>query len=165
MSTLEKYTTLIEEFLILALVLSSVAVVFVNIVLRYLFSKGFVFAEEYARYALVLLVYISVSQAIKKNRMIKVEIITEMFTGSKFALTLVSNGFSFVMGVLLIVFGWQFTLYQYQTGQASIAMRLPMYLAHAIVPFGGLLMCVRYAVSTHQTIRGRRAGKTHPSLE
>lgn len=165
MSSIEKVATRIEEFLILALILSSVAVVFLNIVLRYLFSNGFVFAEEYARYALVLLVYLSVSQAIMKNRMIKVEVITEMFGGSKFLLTLISNGFSFVMGVLLIIFGWQFTVYQYGTGQESIAMRLPMYLAYAIVPFGGGLMCVRYAVSTYQTVREHFTEKLDQPLE
>ena len=165
MSSIEKVASRIEEFLILALILSSVAVVFFNIVLRYLFSNGFVFAEEYARYALVLLVYLSASQAIKKNRMIKVEIIAEIFSGSKFILTLISNGFSFIMGVLLILFGWQFTVYQYGTGQESIAMRLPMYVAYAIVPFGGVLMCIRYVVSTYQTVRKHFSGETNLSSE
>lgn len=159
MWSFEKAASRVEEFLILILILSSVAVVFLNIVLRYLFSLGFVFAEEYARYSLVLLVYLSTSQAIKKNSMIKVELLTKMFGGSEFVLALIANGFSFIMGVLLIVFGWQFTVYQYGTGQVSVAMGLPMYLAYAIVPLGGCLLCIRYILSTYDLVRKRFSGK------
>ncbi|BBO75942.1 hypothetical protein DSCW_33590 [Desulfosarcina widdelii] len=126
LSKFEKMASHVEEFLILILILSSVAVVFLNIVLRYIFHTGFVFVEEYARYALVLLVYLAVSQAVKKNSMIKVDIVPDMFKRGRVVFTLLSNGFSFFMGVLLIVLGLKFTVYQYTTGQVSVAMELPM---------------------------------------
>lgn len=156
----EKIASWIEEFLILILILSSVAVVFVNIVLRYLFHTGFVFVEEYARYALVLLVYLAVSQAIKKKSMIKVDIVSGVFKRGRIVFDLLSNGLSFFMGVLLIVFGIKFTYFQYTTGQVSIAMELPMYIAYAVVPLGGLLMCLRYTADTVQTIRDHFSSKT-----
>ena len=51
----EKILSITEETIILVMIISSLLFVFLNIVLRYLFSGGFVAAEEYARYTMVLL--------------------------------------------------------------------------------------------------------------
>jgi len=149
---IEKAISRIEEISILILILSSLIVVFINIMLRYLFSTGFVFAEEYARYTMVLLVYLAVSQAVKRGTMIKVDIVSNMLKRGNIAIILLSNIFSFIMGAILVIFGLQFTVYQYHTGQESIAMRLPMYIAFAVVPLGGLLMCFRYSINIYQAL-------------
>lgn len=147
LARIEKMLSETEEIIIFLSIFSSLIVIFVNIVLRYLFAKGFVFSEEYARYSMVLLVYIGVSQAIKKNSMIRVDIISSFMPEAKFSLDLIANIFSLIAAIILIWFGLKFTIWQYSTGQKSIAMELPMWIAFAIVPLGGSLMFMRYTVS------------------
>ena len=67
---------------------------------------------------------------------------------AKFSLDLIANIFSLIAAIILIWFGLKFTIWQYSTGQKSIAMELPMWIAFAIVPLGGSLMFMRYTVST-----------------
>ncbi|MBW2595463.1 MAG: TRAP transporter small permease [Deltaproteobacteria bacterium] len=148
LSRIEKMLSETEEIIIFLSIFSSLIVIFVNIVLRYLFAKGFVFSEEYARYSMVLLVYIGVSQAIKKNSMIRVDIISSFIPKARFSLDLIANIFSLIAAIILIWFGLKFTIWQYSTGQKSIAMELPMWIAFAIVPLGGSLMFMRYTIST-----------------
>ena len=153
LSRIEKTISTAEECIIFFSIISSLVVLFVNIVLRYLFAKGFVFSEEYARYSMVLLVYVGVSQTIKRDSMIKVDIVSHFLPKAKITLDLISNFFSLVAAILLVWFGYQFTTWQYSTGQTSIAMELPLWIAYAIVPAGGLMMALRYTVSTLAIIR------------
>ncbi|MFA5517829.1 MAG: TRAP transporter small permease [Spirochaetota bacterium] len=145
---LERVLTITEETIILLCMVTSLVFVFVNIVLRYLFGGGFVFAEEYARYTMVLLVYMGVSQAIKNGSMIKVDLLTVAVQRLQVPLDIISNILSMVVAVILIKYGYEFTKWQRMTGQTSIAMDLPLWIAYGIVPVGGVLMLVRYTVST-----------------
>ena len=153
---LEKILSVTEEAIILVSIISSLLFVFTNIVLRYLFAGGFVFAEEYARYTMILLVYVGMSQAIKKNSMIKVDIISTFIPETKLPLDIIANIFSMIAAVILIWFGWQFTVWQYTTAQTSIGMDLPLWIAYAVVPAGGVLMFGRYIVSTIGIIKEAR---------
>jgi C4-dicarboxylate transporter DctQ subunit len=152
----EKILTKAEETVIFLCIISSLIVIFVNIVLRYVFTSGFVFSEEYARYTMVLLVYLGVSQAIKNGSMIKVDILTSFFPKAEFTLNVISNIAALISAVLLIWFGIKFTLWQATTGQKSIAMQIPMYIAYSIVPMGGALMLLRYIVSTLELFRPKK---------
>jgi TRAP-type C4-dicarboxylate transport system permease small subunit len=152
-SKIEKILSLIEETIILVCIISSLVFVFANIVLRYGFAGGFVAAEEYARYTMVLLVYIGLSQVVKKRGMIKVDIITAFIKKSALPLDLLSNILSLVVAVFLIWFGYKFTVWQYSTGQTSIGMELPLWIAYAVVPVGGVLIFIRYIVDTLNIIK------------
>lgn len=152
-SKIEKILSVIEETIILVCIISSLLFVFMNIVLRYGFAGGFVAAEEYARYTMVLLVYIGLSQVVKKRGMIKVDIITAFIKKSKLPLDLLSNILSLVVAVFLIWFGWEFTVWQYSTAQTSIGMELPLWIAYAVVPVGGVLIFMRYIVDTLNIIK------------
>jgi len=149
----EKILSITEETIILVMIISSLLFVFLNIVLRYLFSGGFVAAEEYARYTMVLLVYIGMSQAIKNNSMIKVDILSTFLPKLQLPFDLIANIASMVMAIILIWFGMQFTVFQYETGQKSIGMELPLWIAYGFVPLGGVLMLGRYLADTVKVIK------------
>jgi len=153
LSKIEKILSQTEEAIILVSIVSSLLFVFVNIVLRYLFSGGFVAAEEYARYTMVLLVYIGLSQVVKKRGMIKVDIINTLVAKLKLPLDFFSNIASLVVAIILIWFGFQFTAWQFANDQKSIGMELPLWIAYAIVPVGGVLMLIRYIVDTLDMIK------------
>jgi C4-dicarboxylate transporter DctQ subunit len=137
-----------EEMIILLCIVSSLLFVFVNIVLRYFFARGFVSAEEYARYTMVLLVYIGASQVVKKRGMIRVDVLSVLFQRFKFPIDVLSNLISLLTAVCITVFAFQFTIWQFSTGQKSIAMELPLWIAYGVVPLGGCLMVMRYIVDT-----------------
>ena len=160
---IEKVITYIEEFLILILMISSLIFLCVNIFLRFFFSTGFVFIEEYARYGMVFLTYFAVSQSIKKNGMIKMDLISSGGEKKENVFRVISNIFSIIMGIILIVFGWQYTAWMFASGERTIGMQVPTFLVYAIVPLGGLLMCFRYIVDTYNVLGKIMSGK--PSTE
>lgn len=153
LAKIEKTLSGVEEAIIFLSIISSLILVFINILLRFFFSKGFVFSEEYARYSMVLLVYIGVSQAIKKDTMIRVDILSHFLPKSKFFLDISASVFSMIVAFMLFWFGLEFTIWQYSTGQTSIGMELPMWIAFAVVPMGALLMLMRYLVKTIEMIK------------
>ena len=155
LSRIEKWISAGEECVLFVSIVSSLCLVFVNITLRYLFGGGYSFVDEYARYSMILLVYAGVSQAIKKDGMIKVDILSHYLPRTKIAFDLASNLVSLAVAVILVWAGLQFTTWQYSTGQTSVAMDLPLWIAYAIVPMGGLLMILRYTVSTVSILRKR----------
>jgi C4-dicarboxylate transporter, DctQ subunit len=150
---MEKILSVMEEAIILVAIISSLLFVFFNICMRYLFGGGWVEAEEYARYIMVLLVYIGLSQTIKKNAMIKVDLITVLIKKAQLPCDIISNIFSLIVGIILIWAGWNFTTWIYTTGQKSIGMELPLWIAYAIIPVGGVLIVVRYIASTFGIIK------------
>jgi C4-dicarboxylate transporter, DctQ subunit len=153
LSKIEKILSQTEEVIILVAIISSLLFVFVNIVLRYLFAGGFVAAEEYARYTMVLLVYIGLSQVVKKRGMIKVDILNAFIKKLQLPLDIFSNIVSLAVAVFLIWFGWEFTAWQFTTDQKSIGMELPLWIAYAVVPLGGVLILIRYIVDTLDIIK------------
>lgn len=150
---IEKILSQTEETIILVGIISSLVFVFINIVLRYLFAGGYVAAEEYARYVMVLLVYVGLSQVVKKRGMIKVDIIPTFVKTLQIPLELFSNILSLGVAVFLIWFGGEFTAWQFSTDQKSIGMELPLWIAYAVVPLGGVLMLIRYIVDTLDIIK------------
>jgi C4-dicarboxylate transporter DctQ subunit len=164
-SKFEKILSITEEAIILVMIISSLLFVFLNIVLRYLFAGGFAAAEEYARYTMVLLVYIGMSQAIKHKSMIKVDILSTFLPKLQLPFDLISNVCSMIMALILIWFGTEFMMFQYETGQKSIGMELPLWIAYGFVPLGGILMLGRYIADTIESIKTHGAKRNHISVE
>jgi C4-dicarboxylate transporter DctQ subunit len=97
---------------------------------------------------MVLLVYIGASQVVKKRGMIRVDVLSVLFQRFKFPIDVLSNLISLLTAVCITVFAFQFTIWQFSTGQKSIAMELPLWIAYGVVPLGGCLMVMRYIVDT-----------------
>lgn len=153
-----------RAFLIISLALM-VLVIFMQIVLRQ-FGAATVWAEEFARYVMLYLMWVAASYAVKKNAHIRLTVVVEKITGKKRdILELVILGIWLVFAIWLMVEG-VFLLQKIDAmNQKSAAMRLPMVIPYASAPLGGLLMSIRLVQKIIETLKKLSDDKNYKSKE
>ncbi len=134
----------LEEYLLVWSLAFSVALIFFQVVMRYVFRNSLSWSEELARYLFLWQIWLGASFAVKEHRHLRIEMLRDAFKGRAqrwfdLAVLLVWFGFS----LFLALEGSELTRMLIQRGQVSAAMRLPMAYAYASVPVGCGLMAIR----------------------
>jgi len=148
-----------EEYLLVWSLMFSVALVFFQIVMRYVFSHSLSWTEELARYLFLWQVWLGASFAVKKRAHLKITVLTDSLSGlPKKRVELLALILWFSVSFFLAYSGGKLALLLLQRGQVSPAMRMPMGYAYASVPIGCSLMCIRLLEQLWLTVRKRTAG-------
>lgn len=131
----------IEESILVILSILTVIIVFLQIVMRTVFSSSLVWSEELARYMFIWLIYIGVAYGVKKNRHISVEVLTYIL-GRKgnWILSIIANILFLVFAVLICYLSFNVTM---SVNRASPAMGIPMGLVYAAPCVGMFLTSIR----------------------
>lgn len=140
--------SLFEDTILVFGILSSAILLFINVVLRFCFNSSIVWAEEYAKFAIIWITFSGCGAAVRCDAHMKITALLDVLgkKASKALNTLVifiSMGFS----LFLVVYGWQVTASMMATMQTSPSMEIPMYWVYASIPLGGVLMLIRYSQS------------------
>ena len=108
-----------------------IVLVFMNVLLRYLFSTGFAWSEEIARLCFIYLVYLGSIGAMRDNQHLIIDsVLTRVpVLAQKIIYTLVQAGIIWVMGIL-IMGSWQLVVHN--LGDRWVATQFPIYLVYAI---------------------------------
>lgn len=132
-----------EGFLIATLVLM-VALIFGQVVGRYVFQSAPSWTEELARYIHIFQVWIGAGYAVKIREHISVTAFVGMFTGTpRKIMDIASTLVWFILIVLIAIFGTQLVTATLQYGQVSPAIQIPFWIVYLAVPLGALSMAVR----------------------
>lgn len=125
--------------------LSGAIVLFINIVLRYVFSHGLHWAEEYVRFSIVWIVFIGSGGVARRYAHLSVSALIDS-VGKKTAWKLTTVTYLITIGfvIFLAVFGMRLTLEMRQLGQTSPALHMPMWLVYLPIGLGGILMTLRF---------------------
>lgn len=140
--------------------------VFVQVVMRYVFSNSLSWSEELARFIFLWLSWIGASYAVKERSHFRVEMFADLLKGLprrsfEYFVLIVWFVFSFVLTWL----GTKLVLFLYDTGQTSAAMDIPMTIPYASVPVGCALMCVRLLVEMYKIYKGEPVGSERKQQE
>ncbi|MCE5201286.1 MAG: TRAP transporter small permease [Synergistaceae bacterium] len=142
---LKKLWDNIEEYLLVYSLMFSVALIFVQVIMRYIFSNSLSWSEELARYLFLWQIWVGASYAVKEHRHLRIEMIQDFIkdpTRKKiFELFVLSLWLGF--SLFLTFEGASLVSLLFQRGQVSPAMRVPMAYAYASVPVGCALMSIR----------------------
>ncbi|MEL3970852.1 TRAP transporter small permease [Rossellomorea oryzaecorticis] len=139
----KKFDVMEETILVLTLALM-VALIFGQVVGRYVFSSAPSWTEEMARYIHIFQVWIGASYAVKKRQHIRIESFIELFKGTaRKVIETVALIIWFLLALFLAVFGTQLVLASLQNGQVTPAMQLPMWIPFIAIPLGGGGMALR----------------------
>jgi C4-dicarboxylate transporter, DctQ subunit len=139
----KKFDVLEETILVLTLALM-VALIFSQVVGRYVFSSAPSWTEELARYIHIFQVWAGASYAVKKRQHIRIESFIELFKGTaRKVLETAALIIWFLLALFLAVFGTQLVLASLQNGQVTPAMQMPMWLPFLAIPIGGGGMAIR----------------------
>lgn len=136
-----------EEYLLVASLAFNVALVFLQVVMRYVFHNSLSWSEELARYVFLWQTWLGASYAVKEHRHLRVEMLADLLKGRPrllFELFVLIIWFAF--SLFLAYEGTKLTLFLAESGQRSAAMEIPMSWVYASVPVGCGLMALRLIV-------------------
>ena len=145
----------IEETFIAVLLISASVILFSNVVARYVFNTGVVWAEEVVRYEIIWLVFIGGSVAVRKGIHIGVDAVLHILP-ARFAqaLHIVVWIICILFCLVLVWYGIELAAQTRMFGQKTPAMQTPFWLIQLAIPVGAGLMLLRFIQALWSGILG-----------
>lgn len=134
----------LDEYFLMMLLAISTTIIFLQVIMRYLFSQSLYWSEEVARYMYVWQTWLSAGYAVRKRRHLRITTVVDKMCGTRrvhvemLVITL-WFGFSVFLGLKSV----SLCLTQYEMGQVSTAIALPMWIAYLSIPTGAFFMAYR----------------------
>lgn len=143
--TLKKLWDHLEEYILVYSMMFSVTLVFLQVIMRYVFSSSLSWSEELARYLFLWQIWLGASYAVKERKHLRIEAVQSMIKSAsgKIRFELVALFLWLVFSIFMVYKGGELVKLLFIRGQVSPAMRVPMAYAYASVPVGCLLMSIR----------------------
>lgn len=125
-----------------ALVIGMVAIVFTNVVLRFVFNTGILWSEEVALLFSVWFIFISFGLGVKQRLHIVINLLPRerMPPAVDRALDILSEIVVILVGITMMYYGT--ILVQFTMRSIMPATKWPAGLLYAVLPFAGLSICV-----------------------
>lgn len=147
MKQLEKILSGFENFMLIFGILSGAVVLFINVILRNL-GSSLVWAEEYAKFAIIWITFGGCGAAVREKAHMSISAFYDVLkpTGKK-VLDIFINVVGLAFSVFMLYYGSMLVQKVLVTNQTSPTMQLPMWIIYISVPIGAALMLLRYGVS------------------
>jgi TRAP-type C4-dicarboxylate transport system permease small subunit len=126
-----------------------------NVVVRYFTDASFAFTEEISVFLLVVLTFAGASVGMRSNRHIRIGFLERLFPRLRVVLILTQWLAGVVVLALVLWYGGQFALEEYQWESQSPGLGLPNWWYVIWLPLLALLMLVRLSQMTLDRLRGR----------
>ena len=135
-----------EDTLIVSGLLVATFALFANVILRFFFNSGLVWAEEVARYAIIWIVCGGCGAAARANAHMKITALLDASKKPVFVkiMNILVTVVSMLFGLFLFVYGMRLIGSMMSNNQLSPALEIPLWTIYLSIPTGGFLMAVRY---------------------
>lgn len=143
MKTLNRIGFALEKLIIYAvLVLTTILIllVFIQVVLRYVFASGMVWAEELDRYIFVWLMFLGITMGIYKQKHIAITAVSDRLKGFSKSIQMLVHIITGFFFVVLLWKGYQFVL-ESMTGMASV-LPINLGIIYSIIPASSLIAII-----------------------
>ena len=139
----------LEEYVLVYSLMVSVALVFVQVVMRRVFNNSLSWSEELARYLYVWQTWLGVSYAARNGTHLRITMLKDRLPAKaqqilEILVVLVWMGF----GIFVIYQGMGVVNTIASFGQKSSALKIPMQFCYMSIPVGMFLMCIRIVERT-----------------
>jgi TRAP-type C4-dicarboxylate transport system permease small subunit len=131
-----------------------VALVFTNVVCRYVFGFSLIWAEEISQYLMVWVTFLGAGLALRQGRHVAVEMLQDRFGAHgrvvlRTAIALLCVGFLLGVTWLGMDFAW------FARDMETPVLNIPLAIPYAAVPIGMLLMALHFAFMLRDYAHGR----------
>lgn len=148
---ISKFGNFFNKFEYVALILAlavMVAVIFSQVVMRYVFNNSLSWSEEFARYLFVWFSWMGVSAAVKDKEHLKVDILLTALEKrgllkAKEVTNLVVSLVWLVTTLIVAYYGFQVVMAQMSMRVVTPAMRLPVWIGYLSVPACSVVVGIR----------------------
>ena len=135
-----------------------VAVIFSQVVMRYVFNNSLSWSEEFARYLFVWFSWMGVSAGLKDGEHLKVEILSEIFakkgyTKSKEMVNVLVLLIWLATTSIVTYYGIQVVAAQMDLNVLTPAMRMPVWLGYLSIPACNVVVGIRLIIKIVDSLR------------
>jgi C4-dicarboxylate transporter DctQ subunit len=128
-----------------ALLIAATALVFVNVVLRYVFNYGMSWSDEVTKYSLLWLVFLGSGVAARQGGHISMEALLTLLSPRAQQLNAaLVNAVCAVLSAIVGFFGWRLAMAVRTLDQVGPASGLPVFWVYLAIPVGCLLMMLGF---------------------
>ncbi len=152
----------LEEILTSSILAAMTLLMFSQVVLRYVFNSGLVWALEALVYLFSWLVLIGISTGIRKDSHIAVELVTQKLAPrTQRLVALLAVGLSLLYAVLMFVGSWTLVERLYDFGSLAHDIPMPRWALLSSLPIGFALLGLRLVQATIGIWKGTRGPLGH----
>ena len=153
----------------IAFLLAAMTIItFSQVVARYVFNTGTVWALELTTFCFAWLVLFGMSYGVKIGAHIGVDAFVKMLPKpTQRVLTLIAAACCLGYAVILFVGAWEYWAKIYKIGIEAVDLPIPRWIPYSILPIGLALLFYRFAEATYLIVTGKRAtlAASHESEE
>jgi TRAP-type C4-dicarboxylate transport system permease small subunit len=152
--TIERIFIAANGWLVIAMMTAMVAMVFTNVVSRYIWNYSFIWAEELSQYLMVWITFLGAGLALREGRHVAVEVLQDRLPvktrkGMRHLVAVLIIAFL----VTLVVLGFQFSAFAWE--QETPVLNIPLGIPYLAVPLGALLLLVHIGFIYNGFVGGR----------
>ncbi len=135
----------IEKFVASVCVIVMALLVFVNIISRKLFDYSLTISDEMPIYLFVLMSFMGTAIAARRQAHLGLSIITDRVKPhTRMIINMITYGIAALFCLLIVIFGIQMVISQYQLGQQTAAMQWPEWIYGSFVPIGATFSMIAF---------------------
>jgi C4-dicarboxylate transporter DctQ subunit len=135
----------LEEWMLAGLMSVICLITLANVVSRYVLSTSFSFTEELTTNLFAFVIFIGAALLARENGHLGFALLTDLLPKKwKAAAILLIAVLTSVFFAILLWYGLEMVLQQYEYGQKTPAMGMPEWLMGLSVPLGALLCLIRF---------------------
>jgi len=137
-------------------------IVFYDVAARYVFNAPTIWATEISIYLLQLLVFLPMGLLTSQNEHIRSTLLVDRLPPrARGVLYRVSLVLIALLAACIAWLGWKLTAHSWQQSQVSATLlAVPLWLPHALIPLGGLLLLISAAGALVDPIERTRHDRT-----
>jgi C4-dicarboxylate transporter DctQ subunit len=152
---LGRIVNLLEEGFIALLLAAMTLVTFSQVVARYVFSTGAVWALELTTYLFAWLVLFGMSYGVKVGAHIGIDAAVRLFSPAlQRVIGLIALGFCLAYCVILFLGAWDYVSKIYSIGIEAEDLPIPQWIPYIILPLGLALLFFRFAQAAYRLLIG-----------
>lgn len=129
----------LEISICIALMSAMTILIFVQVIMRKVFSNSLSWSEELARYLFIWLIYLGISYGSKIMKHLKIDAGLRLFPERMRPYIVILGDILFLLfAIYIMITGWKLCLIQIKLGKTSPALKLPLQYVYAapMVGFG-----------------------------
>ena len=132
----------------------TVAIIFLQIVMRSVFNSSLSWSEELARYIFIWQIWLGMSIGLRENKHIRVELIFNFVKGrGAKTLNIISSLLCIFLCIFLFYYGGKIVQNALTKHTLSAAMRAPLWLVYLSLPFSCLITGLRYFCQLYEQVK------------
>lgn len=145
----------IEDYLAGTLLFTGLSLIFINVVMRYFFSRPQSILDEFSVYFVVWGTLIGIAVALRNDHHIKVDILFNALNPKvKRRVSIVANSLGLAFAIFYTYFGFDLVFKYVESGQKSTDSQFPLWIVYLIMPLSGLLFSARFIEKIYLILKG-----------